>query len=209
MSVQTLSDVFLSNLETEFDASQPVRTMPGIRLGDAATLVFGFRPTWNPADSSSSPLFPPPVVPTKTFDALIVDNPHAAWSLPVITIHDTVESLVSELYAYRVMPLTPNQPGFSIPAGPLTVDDADRTASLAVLGSYLGLDLTKGYSYMLVKARRVTASAVHDFVASYGSEDRSAYLTDAARKAYEQMAVSGSNAKACLASFYQFGTHFV
>ena len=66
------------------------------------------------------------------------------------------------------MPLVAKQAGFSIPAGPLVVDDADRTGALTSLGAYLGVDLTKGYSYMLVKAQRVTGiTAEHELVANY------------------------------------------
>ncbi|OJT18195.1 hypothetical protein BO221_42730 [Archangium sp. Cb G35] len=144
----------------------------------------------------------------------------SAWDLPLVTLHDDVTSLISRLYGYNVLSFQPNATDYSVPSGALVLEDLDRFATLSALSGALGIDLTKSYSYMLVRLRRLTSAATHEYVSNFGAKDRGEYLTAEARAAYAALAagqatapqdgsLTSAEAQAYVASFYRHGTHFV
>ncbi len=194
-----------------------------IRLGSAANLLYGFRPRWRPAESADLPFFVPPKQPTELLDPAVQPPAQVAWSMPVLTIHKDASSLVSRLYDYRVR--VPGDGKASIPAGPLVLNDADSDQAYRAVGEHLGVDLDRGFCYLLVRLRRLTGTAVHEAIARRGDRNRDEYLTAEARMGLEKLPRSlrhhpetgkqvsynlrHSEAQDYLDAYYTYGTHFV
>ncbi|HET7462522.1 MAG TPA: hypothetical protein VFJ82_14810, partial [Longimicrobium sp.] len=139
----------------------------GVQLGSVANLLNGYQPGWNPGDPTGTPLFAPPNPLVNSYPADIPDNP-ATWSYPVITLHPTIQDLVSTLYAFSVVPLHDDASPPVFPSGPLTLNDADQAQALQTLGTALGLDVSDpSLSYMLVRLTRQVGTA--QFSAHHGS----------------------------------------
>ena len=141
--------------------------VPGLKLGQAANLLLGLKTTWLPSDASTSPFFSPDTQPLPLADATVPSSP-TEWQLPRVTLHDTVESLLSAVFPYEVEPLTGDDGKFCVPSAPLLVDDLDGAQSLTAVSAYLGIDLSLGYQYMLVELVRTAGTASQDYVAGSG-----------------------------------------
>ncbi|MBO4269846.1 hypothetical protein [Microbispora triticiradicis] len=192
-----------------------------IRLGSAANLLYGYRPRH--ADPADPPFFAPPNQPTELLDPVIQPPPDVSWSLPLLTLHEDAPSLISRLCDYRVR--VPEDGTASVPAGPLVLNDADSDQVHRDLGEHLGVDLDRGFCFLLVRLRRSTGTSVHDVIARPGHRNREEYLTDEARMALEKLPhelryhratgkrrrrnLRHSEAQDYLDSFYAYGTHFV
>ncbi len=190
--------------------------MTAIQLGQACTLLFGYRPAWDP-NSSKPPFFTPPTKSTVTSTPKYEKSQDSYWSsTPYVTIHESAESLISALYEYDVAPA-----GIDVPVGPLELDDPDRAAALDAEGSFLGLDLTARHSYMLVTFARVDGTAKHPYDPS--SPDRSIHLTDAGKAGIAKLQpaapdvgsvpyhskITKAAAGGYMDQLYNLGTHFV
>lgn len=196
-----------------------------IQLGQAANLLFGYQPAWNPVGSVSFPFFAPSTASTVTFAPDFVAPPYPEWSnTPTITIHTSAASLASALYKYNVAPMSLDPAGAYVPVGPLELNDADSVAAVAAEGAFLGLDLTGSLSYALVTFERVSGTAKHPFVSAPSSVGRSEYLTAAALAAigkltpaaapkegsvFYESKISKADADAYVDAIYALGTHFV
>ncbi len=197
-------------------------TIPAVRPGDSANLLFGFKALWDRSDQSSKPFFTPRQNSTVTFNSV---NPQSAgaWSFPVVSIHDDAKSLINKLYDYRVLPADFEEKTFSIPVGSLTLGDSDSTESLKSIGDYIGIDLTKGDSYMLVRMVRNDGNISHQIVSDFGKNHRDDYLSKEVKDAlkafstilpenYDQStlcSLTPDQGKTLLSLYYDFGTHFV
>lgn len=196
-------------------------------LGECANLLFGFKPLWDKTDVLARPFFCPAQSSTVTFDTTVSEET-GVWSYPIVSIHDDIESLISKLYDYKVLPSDgqvqkEQETVFSMPSGILTLKDADTAASLKKLGDYLGIDLTKDDSYMLVKMVRNDGRAVHQIVSDFGTQHRDEYLTQSARDAIKAFSdllpenidastlqeLSLEQSQTLMKLYYEYGTHFV
>ncbi|MEV6262454.1 hypothetical protein AB0M42_17130 [Streptomyces sp. NPDC051784] len=180
-------------------------------VGDGANLLFGYRP-WSAADSSPVH-FAPPEAPVHRQDPDLTDGGNE-WSGPVVTVHPDAASLVSALYGYRVE-LSAGEKG-EVPAGPLVLQDSDAPASARTLGEYLGVSLTPGLGYLLVRHQRTTGHRRHPMVAGAAPKEASAYLTPDARAAAEALPAvppgetpTLEQAQKYLDFFETYGTHFL
>lgn len=195
-------------------------------VNSAANLLFGYRPVWDMRQNpTTTPFFAPPIGALAPVNPMRHNAPYPNWDdYPTITIHDSPESLLSTIYAYRVAGIAGDQADIQVPAGPLALDDADRTTALAAAGSFLGLDLSLQRQYMLVRVQRINATATHPFYVSPSEVDRSTYLSAAAKQAIATLKpapqpvdgsalfdsrISQDDATAYLAQISQLGTHFV
>jgi hypothetical protein len=195
-----------------------------IQIGQAANLLFGYQPIWDP-NSAALPFFAAPTPSVKTTAPQYVPAQFPDWdNSPTITIHQTAEGLVSAIYKYKVARLAQDPAGLQVPSGQLALDDADSASAIAAVGKFLGLDLSSGSSYMLVTMQRISSTATHPFVSSPSAIDRSEYLTSAAAAAigklkpaqespagsvlYESK-ITKSDADQYVDAIYQLGTHFV
>ncbi|GGA41182.1 hypothetical protein [Dyella nitratireducens] len=195
-----------------------------LQLGKTANLFFGYRPVWVPA-ADSLPFFAPPTAAVAPVTVTPVKAPFPEWSAtPTITIHESADSLLNTLYAYQVAPMSGDPSGIDVPSGPLALDDADHTAALAALGTFLGLDFSQDRGYMLVTMTRPDSSCTHPFSASPSYLHRSDYLTPEAKAIIDALPpavapktgsvlydskISKPDADQYVAALYQLGSHFI
>jgi len=194
-------------------------------IGTAANLLFGYRPVWNPNGKIASPFFAPLQQPLRPQNPVTTPSTFRYWSgTPVITLHGSAQSLVSEIYKYDVLPVSNDPQNIDVPSGPLSLNDADSAAALTAAGAFLGIDFSGPGNYMLVTYERCNSTTSGDYTDGDRSRNRRDILTaeaaaiiDALPKAKEP--VSGSplydskltlaDAKKYLDAIGQLGTHFV
>lgn len=197
----------------------------GVKIGDAVNLLYGLKPLWDVSDARSSPFFSLPKNPTTAFEPCIVKEENTDFSLPIITIHDNVQSLVDSLYEYKVLPFKGEEKNFKISSGALILNNEDNDNIISQLSSHVGVSLKKKYSYMLVKLRRLNGKASHEVIKKISAKcfDKQHHLTREGRIAmsrlrpgkklggalnYDSM-ITEKQAKDYMDFFYDFGTHFV
>lgn len=197
----------------------------GIQIGSAANLLLGFKPLWNTSENGSSPLFAPPKSPITITEENIVTRENALFGYPLVTLHDNVESLLNDLFEYVILPFKGEERSFSMPSGPLILNSRDRDNAITTLSNYIGVDLSKDYSYMLVKLRRFSGISDHEVLRKSGAKtfDRMVHLTKEGRLAMSRLrpgkrlsfglahdaSISENQAEGYLNFFYEYGTHFI
>ena len=196
-----------------------------IAVGAAANLLFGYQPVWNPNGPVASPFFLAPEQPLKPQNPVTKPSDSKFWSgTPLITLHDTAQSLLSAIYRYDVLPAANDPQAISVPSGPLSLNDADSAKAVAAAGAFLGLDFSGPGKYMLVTYERCVSTTTGDYTDGNASQDWEDVLTPAAAAVIDALPkakepVSGSplydskltlaDAKKYLAAIKKFGTHFV
>jgi hypothetical protein len=194
-------------------------TLPGLKLGQVANLLLGFKAGWVATDASTAPFFPADSEPLKTADATITAAGVSTWGLPRITLHEDTNSLLSGVFPYSVQALTGDTSVFSAPSGPLLAGDIDSAAMLGKLSEYLGVDLLAGYLYMLVEQVRTSGTASRAYVAGSGG-DAADHLTPGALTVLGSLSgvaedsdpqgrLSARSADLFVKSFQAVGTHYV
>ncbi|GAB3121037.1 hypothetical protein GCM10027160_37880 [Streptomyces calidiresistens] len=121
---------------------------------------------------------------------------------------------MSAVYGYRVE-LGAGERG-EVPAGPLVLHDSDAAASAETLGGYLGVSLTPGLGYLLVRHRRTKGHRKHPMATAAVSTETGEYLTPDARAAASALPAvppgetpTLEQAQKYLDFFAVYGTHFV
>lgn len=195
-----------------------------IKLGTTANLILGLKAGWNPSADENNPFFIPSKTGLWTEIPDITPDRAAKWTYPTITLHDTPESLLSNIYEITVASESDELPVPSYPVGTLMLDDADRAASVKVLQSELGIDLTiPDRGYALIKVSRTVGSAVHKTFSRgvFGYESADEILTNDFQRDITKLRpgkrivngdVSGLSqveVQGYLDFYSQYGTHFV
>jgi hypothetical protein len=196
-----------------------------ITVGTAVNLLFGYQPVWNPNGQIASPFFLPQKQPLKPQNPVTTPSDFPFWSTtPLVTLHDSAQSLVSEIYKYAVLPVANDPQDIDVPSGPLSLDDADSAAALAAAGTFLGLNFNGPGNYMLVTYQRCASTTTGDYTdgdASHALQDiltaDAAAIVDALPRAQQPLLGSPlydskltlADAKKYLAAIGQLGTHFV
>ncbi|MCC5611302.1 MACPF domain-containing protein [Nostoc sp. CHAB 5834] len=195
-------------------------TLPGLKLGQTANLLLGFKADWIVTDASTSPFYSPTSAALPTLDATITPaEAEAIWQLPRITLHQDTNSLLSAIYPYIVRSITGDTSQFSLPSGPLMVGDLDSDSILGKLSKYLGIDLTAGDSYILVELVRFVGTASHTYVAGTG-ESADEHMNEVGQTAIEKLPgvsevpdtdsqFTHKEADLFLENFQAIGTHYV
>lgn len=191
-----------------------------IQVGSAANLFFGYRPVWNPNGDTKSPLFAPDNQPLSSVETESTPSDTPYWTgLPVITLHQSADSLVSTIYDYEVLPSAYHPEKVNIPSGPLSLNDADHASALEAASAFLGLDLKENSNYMLVAFTRLvsTQSAAPVDTPSDRLTAAAATIIDALAPAEEpensdvlyDSKLSLNDAQDYMRAINQLGTHFV
>lgn len=196
-----------------------------ITIGTAANLLFGYQPVWNPNGQVSSPFFQPPLQPLKPQNPVTEKTDFQHWSgTPLITLHGSAQSLVSEIYSYGVLPVSNDPQDINVPTGPLSLNDADSAQAIAAAGTFLGLDFSMPGNYMLVVYERWVSTTSGDYTDGNASRDRKDILTpdalailDGLPRATEPTVGSPlydsklnlADARKYLEAMARIGTHFV
>ena len=137
-----------------------------IKLGKSTNLITGYD-----ADIFSVP-FTNSSKPALFENEVIINNPDesAKWSTPVITLHENAEDLLSAVLQVKLRPMTnedqPSEGGTpsSWPSGALVLAglvNAKRQKALKHLSTQLGIDLSTGWSYALLRCTRNVGTATH------------------------------------------------
>jgi hypothetical protein len=191
--------------------------LKGIKLGQATNLLFGLKAGLNPKNPNLSPFYAPTIEPLPLIDAAIPPSAKIFWKMPKITIHTDVNSLLSAVYPYSVNSLTGDISTFSLPSGPLLVEDLNKSSVISELSKYLGIDLSIQSSYMLVELNNLVGSASHNYTAGTGG-DTNEHLTANALKEVNNLnkiaftsnsKLNATSAKEFIKCFNTIGTHYV
>jgi hypothetical protein len=131
-------------------------------LGDATNILYGYNAAWLSPEQGNNALFPP----TKKALSTVKAEPSqktGKWSFPEITLHDTAQSLLTSLLPCQIEDPSDGIDGPKAPAGPLLIDDANRSEAIKKLSGTLGVDLGKsGQGYALVKLTRTDETVAHE-----------------------------------------------
>jgi hypothetical protein len=200
------------------DVNQSSIKVSGLKLGQVANLLLGYKPGWTARDSSTAPFFPADIAALPTMD-VEVSMAETVWQLPRITLHKDRNSLLSAIFPYIVQSLTGDGSTFSLPSGPLMVNDLDGGKTLDTLSKYLGVDLTAGGSYMLVELVRSVGTASHPYTSGAGGDEMDHLTPNALEIITALPGVAGESepthrltagdARPFLQSFQTLGTHYV
>lgn len=160
-----------------------------MRPGDAVNLLHGL--TRNvPIRKARIPslgelLTPPPRAPLVVAERQAEPPGDGTWDDPKLSLHETVEELVDEIFDLRVQPFTSDPSPFQVyPSAFLLADDSlprtprgrevppeltprgSRRARLQALGRHLGVELGReGDRYLLLSVRRGDGFSEHDLSA--------------------------------------------
>jgi hypothetical protein len=200
-----------------------------VELGRATNLLSGFRPDWNPCDPASIPLFDSEKPPLQ-IEKVTVELNETPWSFPLITLHDTADSLLSELFPYHVGKCADDHAAPDIPPGPLLIRDKDSEAATNKLSAALGVDLSNpNFGFSLVILERKSGEGRHylfkdgiyvnpnPFNPPPGAGVTKDFRTAIARLRHgkdpeggpAEAAFGEINANAYLECFREWGTHFI
>jgi len=215
-NIHQIKNNSIASLTTDFTENSEI-TLPGIKLGQAANLVFGFKNGWDFTKSGSAPFFAPETAPLPEVDAKISGGANAIWSLPTITIHKDANSLLTAIYPYHVEALNGDKSNFSVPSGPLMIEDLDKDRVLNELHHYLDIDLTKGDSYMLVELNRVVGTASKSYISGSGGASSQHLMPNALDEVNTLLGVSSptneslntAHTQEFLDCFNKIGTHYI
>ncbi len=201
-----------------------------VYLGRATNLLSGFKPDWNPQDPACIPLFDTEKPPLE-IEKVAVELNEAPWCcFPRITLHDTAESLLSQLFPYHVGKCADDRAAPDIPPGPLLIRDKDSEAATRKLSKSLGVDLSNpNFGFSLVILERKSGEGSH-YLFKNGiyvnpnpfNPDPHAGVTKDFLKAIARLRhgknstnglddplLSETNANAFIKSFQVWGTHFI
>jgi hypothetical protein len=198
-----------------------------IRLGEAANLLHGLDPDWANSVDGTRPFVRSPRAPFHMIDLKVDEDSTADWSEPTLSLHDTVEELIDEIFDYRVLPFPADPGAFRLPASTLILNADDRGTALSRISDRLGIDLTARdcRGFMLLKMTRVVGGIRHEL--DEGGTSRALriqnYWTSEGRNAMGRLRVSekihdGAARDATVTArqaaryvdyFYDLGTHYV
>jgi len=199
-----------------------------MQLGVAANLVKGYAPGWNPANRKLDILNRPTEQPMKPQ----IPEPSGKkgdWGYPVISLHETADSLITELLGYKIdAPAIDDAPP-SLPAGSLLLSAPTGQKAKEALKETLGVSLADtNLRYALVKLTRFDETLLHttkehgilttvhalkpdprigvnaDFMRSMA---RLRHFSVSAPDTFTDLIPADANAY--LTQFAQYGTHFV
>lgn len=198
-------------------------------LGFSTNLTIGLNPDWDPAQNRLNILYSTTdeamatMAPTESMD-------RGVWSYPDISLHKNALSLLDALIPYQIRTPAADIDAVQIGAGALLGGAYQSTTSLQQLSGTIGVDLTKeGYCYALVKLSRVDSEVTHASQAGGilvharpRQPDLAYQLTESFMSDITKLPHAGrsrqqdygdqlvqSDAERILASFRQYGTHYV
>lgn len=204
-------------------------TISSFALGFSTNLTIGLNPDWDPAQNKLNILYPT-TDPAMTPDLPVVSMERGTWSYPEISLHQNALSLLDALIPYQVVSPASDVDAVQVGAGALLGGAYQSAASLEILSKAVGVNLTKpDYRYALVKLRRVDSEVRHAsqesgiLVHARPRQPDEAYqLTDTFMSDVTRLPHAGrsqqqdygdrlaqGDAERVLASFQQYGTHYV
>lgn len=134
-----------------------------VMLGTSTNLIMGFDPAWQPGKTQNNGLFSSTDKPLeeKEIEIPVPEEKDFKWSYPQITIHDDAESLLQEIFPYKISSPSDGSETIGVNLGALLIGDDDREIAVKKLSETLGVDLSKAYGYVLVRIERISGEAMH------------------------------------------------
>nr|WP_010248678.1 hypothetical protein [Acetivibrio cellulolyticus] len=201
-----------------------------IKLGTSINLTLGFNPDWVPGDPDKTGLFFSPMLSLEEKDFDFPSDTDSFWSYPQISIYDTAESLLSNLFPFKVIGSLVRSADEEITTGSLLIGDHDCNEAIQSLSKTLGVNIgNSNYGFVLVQLRKEIGSVSHPTVKngitlyphplrpdkSFGVVDkfrsnliklRSPIGTDGH---FDPSQFTVEHAQKYLSSFQTYGTHFI
>ncbi len=135
--------------------------LSGLYLGAAANLVRGYGPGWNPGAGNLDILCKPEAQPM-ALQAVEASEARGDWGYPVISLHETPDSLVTALLGYEVEAPGMDQAPPCLPAGALLLSAPQGETARQELATVLGVALDDPkLRYALVKLVRSDQTLHH------------------------------------------------
>lgn len=134
-----------------------------VMLGTSTNLILGFDAAWQPGETGNNGLFSSIAQPLeeKQIDIPVVKETDYEWSYPKITVHDDAESLLQEIFPYKISTPSDGTEMLEVNLGTLLIGDQDRKTAVKKLSGTLGVDLSKPYGYVLARAERIYGEVKH------------------------------------------------
>ncbi|MCH5248405.1 MAG: hypothetical protein J1E98_00660 [Lachnospiraceae bacterium] len=134
-----------------------------VMLGTSANLILGFDPAWQLGETGNNGLF---LGADKPLEEIQIDVPVPGetdyeWSCPKITVHDDAESLLQEIFPYKISSPSDGTEMLDVNLGVMLIGDQDREMAVKKLSGTLGVDLSKPYGYVLVRIERISGEVKH------------------------------------------------
>ncbi|GLQ51900.1 hypothetical protein ACFFJT_18335 [Dyella flava] len=134
-----------------------------VQLGNSVNVLHGLRPAWFGSSGTAAPFDLPPCA---AWVGVPVPEPagRGSWGSPEVGLHDTLESLVDALFAYRVRPILADAGRFALPPSALMLGGGRRAAVLASLSAllHLSVEQLEGGGLVLLQLRREDADHRHE-----------------------------------------------
>ncbi|ARV63402.1 hypothetical protein BZZ01_32905 (plasmid) [Nostocales cyanobacterium HT-58-2] len=135
----------------------------GINVGQSANLIQGLNSNWNPGEGRLNILYPLPKQSISiTSDDIQSEFNQGRWEYPAITLHESLESLLTELIPYEVVNPSSEQNVPNLPAGALVMGGVSNHEAVEELSKTIGVDLSNSdYCYALAKLTRKDGVTTH------------------------------------------------
>lgn len=134
-----------------------------VMLGTSTNLILGFDAAWQPGETGNNGLFSSMAQPLeeKQIDIPVAKETDYEWSYPKITVHDDAESLLQEIFPYRINTPSDGTEMLEVNLGTLLIGDKDRETAVKKLSETLGVDLSKPYGYVFARTERIYGEVKH------------------------------------------------
>ncbi|WP_013335057.1 hypothetical protein [Gloeothece verrucosa] len=133
-----------------------------IHVGLSANLIKGLNSDWNPASGKLNILYSPSQQCCNCTSESETVQDRGQWQYPVITLHESVQSLLTELIPYEVVNPSSECHVPTLPAGALVMGGVSNKEAVKQLSETIGVDLSNpDYRYALVKLTRKDGSITH------------------------------------------------
>lgn len=134
-----------------------------VMLGTSANMILGFDPAWQPGETGNNGLFSGADKPLaeRQINIPAAEGTDYEWSYPRITVHDDAESLLQEIFPYKISSPSDGTEMLEVNLGVLLIGDQDRESAVKKLSGTLGVDLSKSYGYVLARTERISGEVKH------------------------------------------------
>jgi len=134
----------------------------GINVGQSANLIKGLNSDWNPASGRLNILYSPSKQCCNCTSESEKVQDKGKWQYPVITLHESVQTLLTELIPYEIVNPSSELHVPNLPAGALVMGGVSNKEAVNQLSQTIGVDLSNpDYRYALVKLTRQDGAITH------------------------------------------------
>lgn len=138
-----------------------MKTNFNVKLGKTTNLLYGYNANWLSKGTGNDALFSVSGQALKEID-ITPSIEMGSWTNPIISLHNTAESLLDELLPYQIVNPSDGTKALAAPSGVLMIGDTNRKEAIKNISNTLGVDLSnENYGFALVKLERTDGDDVH------------------------------------------------